>query len=115
MVSHVYGRLNVLTNPESRPNMFVKELKLYLTHLEKEIQAILPNPTEKQCKLLQTFRLNLCDGINYYKKVLPDMLKNAVQYTDQMKRDLAVLQMECDDLVQRYTKVFRSIEDLATV
>lgn len=113
MVSHVYGRLNVLSNPESRPNMFIKELKLYLTHFEKEMQSLLPNPTEKQIKAMQNFRHNLCDGIQYYKQLLPEMIKHAVTYTDQIKRDLALLQLECDDLAKKYSAFFLTIEDLA--
>ena len=95
--------------------MFVKELKLYLTHFEKEMQSLLPNPSEKQIKAMQAFRHNLCDGINYYKELLPEMLQNAVQYTDQIKRDLAMLQMECDDLVKKYSSFFLTVEDMALV
>ena len=47
MVSHIYGRLNLIQNPESRPHMFIKEFKMYISHFEKEIQNRLPKLDNK--------------------------------------------------------------------
>ncbi len=110
IVSHIYGKINLLSNAESRPNMFVKELSLYLTHIEKEIQSVLLNPTEKQCKSLQLFRDNLFSGISYYQGLIPQMIKYAVDYTDQIKLDLDKLKNELETISEKYAKVLRPDE-----
>ena len=90
--------------------MFVKELSLYLTHIEKEIQSVLLNPTEKQCKSLQLFRDNLFSGISYYQGLIPQMIKYAVDYTDQIKLDLDKLKNELETISEKYAKVLRPDE-----
>ena len=37
MVDHIYGRMNLITDP-NRPNMFVKELSLYIDYLQKKME-----------------------------------------------------------------------------
>ena len=108
MASHIYGRINLIKKPTLRPNMFIKELKLYLTHFEKEVQAILSDPTEKQCKSLQAFRDNLMEGIHYYQSLVPQMVQHAVEFTDQLKRDLSTLTSELDALSDKYAVVSKA-------
>ena len=36
MVGHIYGRANVMTNPE-RPNMFLKEISIYIKYLKTSL------------------------------------------------------------------------------
>ena len=66
MVQHIYGNANVLQNSQ-RPNMFIKELIMYVDYLKKEISAISNEITTAQIKKLNAFKNNLLDGISYYE------------------------------------------------
>jgi hypothetical protein len=65
MIQHIYGSANVLQNTH-RPNMFVKELIMYVDYLKKEILDISNEITATQIKKLNAFKSNLFDGISYY-------------------------------------------------
>lgn len=69
MVDHIYGRINLITD-KNRPNMFVKELKLYLDYLEKKIERSVNDFSTQTETYLNTFRENLIEGIDYYKKMI---------------------------------------------
>ncbi|WP_027075487.1 hypothetical protein [Maribacter antarcticus] len=49
MIDDVNGRTNVMS-PTDRPNMFVKELQIYLQYYKEQIEEHKRNPTEKRRK-----------------------------------------------------------------
>ncbi|MEI7907782.1 MAG: hypothetical protein WCI84_10555, partial [Bacteroidota bacterium] len=62
MADHIYGRTSIV-NEAYRPNLFVKELQLYVDYLKNMIDET-PKPfTEKQMKYYQLFQQNLDEGI----------------------------------------------------
>lgn len=71
MVKHIYGNANIL-NHQNRPNMFVKELKMYVDHLNNEIQSYSDEISSGQIKKWNTFKSNLLEGINYYKNLFSE-------------------------------------------
>ena len=72
MIDHIYGRTNVITRTD-RPNMFTKELKIYIDYLSDMIDNTKSNITKKQEKSLQNFSANLKEGINYYSNLFNDV------------------------------------------
>lgn len=82
MVDHIYGRINIL-NTQERPNLFVKELGLYVDYLKNELAESMENMNVKQERYLKTFKQNLLAGVEYYKSLqipnwkdmLPDLKK----------------------------------------
>ena len=72
MVDHIYGRTNVITRSD-RPNLFLKELYLYLDYFKKTIDDIRDITNKKQHDYLDTFRKNLYDGIQYYRSLISDL------------------------------------------
>jgi hypothetical protein len=66
MVQHIYGNASVLTVTD-RPNLFVKELKMYLDYLKNEITAVTEEITLGQIKKWTSFKKNLLQGIGYYE------------------------------------------------
>ena len=66
MVQHIYGNTSVLTVTD-RPNLFVKELKMYLDYLKNEISAVTEEITLGQIKKWNSFKNNLLSGIEYYE------------------------------------------------
>lgn len=66
MVQHIYGKATVMTDA-SRPNFFVKELKMYIDYLKNEINEITTEITAPQVKKLKAFKSNLLEGIAFYQ------------------------------------------------
>ncbi len=65
MVSHIYGRLSLLTNPD-RPHMFISELSIYVDNLRKEFEEYSLDLSSRAPKYFQEFKENLLTGIEYY-------------------------------------------------
>lgn len=82
MIQHIYGNDNVL-RISNRPNVFIKELKMYLDYFKKEWKAIAQEATTAQIKKWQSFKQNMIDGISYYENVLPK-----TNYFDAMAQEL---------------------------
>lgn len=72
MTQHIYGNANVMLN-ENRPNMFVKELELYVDYLKRELQNTI-DATAGQLKKWQSFKTNLLNGIEYYEDLFSDSI-----------------------------------------
>ncbi|PWB24024.1 hypothetical protein [Flavobacterium sp. HTF] len=69
MVQHIYGNKSVLSHSD-RPNLLVKELKMYLDYFRNEIENISGEVTSNQLKKWNTFKSNLFEGIEYYQNLL---------------------------------------------
>jgi hypothetical protein len=65
MTDHIYGRTNIIEN-ESRPNMFIAELELYITYLKEEMDNN-EDPGIKKKKYFEGFCQNILNGIFYYR------------------------------------------------
>ncbi|WP_296383842.1 hypothetical protein [Winogradskyella sp.] len=66
MMQHINGNTSVLSHI-NRPNMFIKELKMYVDYLKNEIATISEEVTAKQIKKWEAFKSNLFDGVSYYQ------------------------------------------------
>lgn len=69
MVQHIYQGKSVLRTNE-RPNLFVKELKMYVDYFRNEIETVSGDITANQLKKWNSFKANILDGIEYYQKLL---------------------------------------------
>ncbi|WP_047414453.1 hypothetical protein [Cellulophaga sp. Hel_I_12] len=69
MVSHIYGKTNAMKRTD-RPNMFIKELQMYLDYISELIVAHNMTPTDKESKYIQKFAANLKEGIAYYQNLM---------------------------------------------
>ena len=103
MIQHIYGNANVLQNTH-RPNMFVKELIMYVDYLKKEISDVSNEITAAQIKKLNAFKTNLLDGISYYEELFSNVnyfekskttIKNMVQLckTEITEIEIPVLEL----------------------
>lgn len=66
MVSHIYGRLSLLTNPD-RPHLFIRELAIYVDHLREEFEKYSLDLSSRAPKYFREFKENLLSGIEYYR------------------------------------------------
>lgn len=76
MVGHIYGKNNLL-NDTYRPNMYIKELGMYIDYLNKELNNCAPEDiNERKVKYFTSFKDNLLSGIEYYRTLLPKLNDN---------------------------------------
>src|SRR5690606_34112132 len=58
MIDHIYGRDNMITRTD-RPNLFVKELNIYIEYLKKKLDELKDLMNKKEEKYLLTFTMNM--------------------------------------------------------
>ncbi|HEY5328037.1 MAG TPA: hypothetical protein VIJ27_13620 [Mucilaginibacter sp.] len=81
MVKHIYGKLDLLDKIK-RPHVFIKELNLYIDYLQEDLKAHLKDLNDKKIKQFTSFKMQLQEGINYYKQLfseLPDQTSYMLQ------------------------------------
>ena len=87
MIDHIYGRINILQRKD-RPNMFVKELQLYIDYLKDKIAENRIAPTPKQTNYLNRFADNLMDGISYYNGLFSNLKDKFIIHSHYERYDL---------------------------
>jgi len=87
MVDHIYGRSS-LVNEETRPHMFLKELKLYVDYLQEKIEQAPVPLSEKQMKYFDSFQKNLQDGIRYYRDLFSGLEARLASRRESILREL---------------------------
>ena len=66
MTNHIYGKQSVMQRTD-RPNMFIKELGLYVDYLKDKLNASLNIMDKKQERYFKKFLNNMEEGIAYYQ------------------------------------------------
>jgi len=82
MVQHIYGNASVL-RVSNRPNLFVKELKMYIDYLKNEIGEVSNEVTTAQIKKLNLFKNNLLEGIAYYENLF-----SSTHFFENLKKEI---------------------------
>lgn len=95
MVGHIYGRVNIM-HREDRPNMFIKELKMYVNYFKNKIDETNIPPSKKEVRYLDTFRKNLNEGISYYKELFSKQYK--ASSVNKLTTDLKTLETELESI-----------------
>ncbi len=98
MVDHIYGRENILCNPE-RPNMFITELLLYINYLKEKLEeGYGTDEFNKQKKYFTGFYKNLVKGISYYYQLTSLTNIDEKQFT----HELSSAELELELLLFQY-------------
>lgn len=90
MVDHIYGRTNVMERTD-RPNLFVKELSMYIEYLNGKIEETVKPISDKQKKFYDTFQDNLAKGVEYYKELFQ---KYKTQLDDSTSKNTLLQDLE---------------------
>jgi hypothetical protein len=98
MVDHIYGRINIL-NSLRRSNVFINELRLYVDYLKKKITENTLDAVSNHGKNIQVFRDNLLKGITYYKNLIAQIDIEPVDYLEQMRAELSIIEQSVNDLL----------------
>ena len=107
IADHIYGRANVISRTD-RPNMFVKELTIYIDYLKNKLEEAKDSINKKQEIYLTTFAENLNEGIGYYeslfsasKEVFKETKSIILGDLNSSRKKLQLLHVEIDELIQR--------------
>ncbi len=94
MVDFIYGKTSTLFNSE-RPNVFIKELKIYVDYLKEKLEECKDDYSAPDIKYFNTFKKNLQEGIVYYKdlfskgdEIFQNMKKNVLSDLAEYKSEL---------------------------
>lgn len=107
MISHIYGRINIMPRTD-RPNVFIKELHLYIDYLKTKIEEFKDQEVSLTPKALTTFANNLGEGIEFYKNMFSNIkdrfenakttifneLENAENIIEEIKMEIGHLQLQ---------------------
>ncbi len=93
MVDHIYGRVDLVAL-KHRPNMFMKELDLYVDYIKNRIQENIKEQSAKKDKYIQKFISNLEDGINYYEELFEEASTQLGEIAEKAKEELQRLKTE---------------------
>lgn len=72
ITDHIYGRANMISRTD-RPNMFIKELGIYIDYLKNKLEEAKRAMSKKEEKYLLTFVNNMKNGVAYYKTLFADV------------------------------------------
>ncbi|MEI6683626.1 MAG: hypothetical protein WCO44_13400 [Bacteroidota bacterium] len=100
MVDHIYGKINVIKRND-RPNMFMKELTIYVDYLKTKLDETARPWTEKQEEYFTTFRDNLGKGIQYYKELFSNVKLNLKDKKAKLIADLENFEIQLKNLPVR--------------
>ncbi|MCJ7553277.1 MAG: hypothetical protein MUO34_05270 [Ignavibacteriaceae bacterium] len=97
MADHIYGRTNIITR-DDRPNMFIKELSIYINYLKEKIKEAEKPISEKELKYFLAFQKNMNDGIEYYKNLFANVMVMSEEAKFDILNDLEVLEEELNTI-----------------
>lgn len=103
MVQHIYQGKSVLRT--ERPNLFVKELKMYVDYFRNEIETISGEVTAMQLKKWNSFKANILEGIEYYQNLFSNTFyfkkeeEKIKSQFDFYKSELNAIQIPTPELV----------------
>lgn len=87
MTDHIYGRDNMVTRTD-RPNMFIKELHIYMDFLKNKLEDAKKNMSKKEEKYLMTFTNNMKEGILYYQNLFETVTNAFEDIKDSVLNEL---------------------------
>lgn len=97
MTEHIYGRTNVISRTD-RPNLFIKELNIYVTYLKEKISEIRSGYSEKDRNYFVGFMENLQSGIEYYETLFKSHSSPFHAIKDQLLKELNLKKQELNQM-----------------
>lgn len=96
MVGHIYGRISVFNPRESRPHMFINELRIYADYFIERLRRASPSPANKEIHYFMEFKQNLLSGIAYYAELLRTMRMASTISSDNFASALTSLSKQLE-------------------
>ena len=97
MIDHIYGKINVMMRKD-RPNLFIKELGLYIDYFRNLTDSFSIHSTDIQKKQLINFRNNVNEGISYYKDLFENLKTNFQEMKENILEELYSFEIEFNNI-----------------
>ncbi|MDO6761421.1 hypothetical protein Q4566_14510 [Tamlana sp. 2_MG-2023] len=104
MTDHIYGRANMVSRND-RPNLFIKELHIYMDYLKNKMEDAKVSMNRKEEKYLKTFTTNMKAGVAYYqglfngvKNSFEDIKSSVLNELEKTEVVLNQMQLEIETL-----------------
>jgi hypothetical protein len=104
ITDHIYGRTDVI-NRQNRPNLFIKELSLYLDYLKKQLDGITRETLKAQTKYLHSFILNMNHCMTYYLQLFQSQNCDSIGIKDSNLLELNQCQMRLSTLEYQFEHI----------
>jgi hypothetical protein len=107
ITDHIYGRINVISRTD-RPNLFIKELYIYIEYFQEKVQGLKMPIHKKEEKYFSSFTKNMNAGILYYQQLFHQMHDSFKEIKDTVLKELEIcteeLQQICQKIKEKSTK-----------
>ena len=110
ITDHIYGRDNMISRND-RPNIFIKEIDIYIDYLKQKFEESKAEMTKKEEKYFLTFTKNMADGIAYYKTMFnnvknrfQDIKTEVISALNKAENELHVISLEVQNLASQTEK-----------
>lgn len=107
ITDHIYGRDNMISRTD-RPNLFIKELHIYIDFLMNKLAEARVVMTKKEEKYLVTFTSNMKSGVLYYQNLFDNLKDTFANIKTEVLKDLNKselilneIQLEIENLVTK--------------
>ena len=106
MVSHIYGRINILNPTRARPHMFLNELGLYIQYLQDKVAKAVPAQAVENNKYFREFAEHLFTGILYYESLAKNFAEESEAAKKRFLEGLDVLRSELQSFTAKHQVAF---------
>jgi len=107
ITDHIYGRYNVMTRTD-RPNIFIKELHMYIDYLRDKLENVKNSMNKKQEKYLLTFTDNMKEGVSYYHNLF-----KGLKHTFEDAKSIVLKELEISEITLHH--ISSEIEQLKKI
>lgn len=107
MVAHIYGRENIIKRA-NRPNMFMKELRLYVDYFKQQLKEVSAPLDKKQISYFEEYRKNMLDGIEYYKGLVLEFKGKIEHVKMNFLKEISILENEFKSLTILQTQAAKA-------
>jgi len=98
ITDHIYGRDNVIIRTD-RPNMFIKELHIYIDYLKDKLEEAKTAMNKKQEKYLLSFTSNMKEGVAYYQNLF-----KGLKYTFEDAKSVVLKELEISEITLHHIR-----------
>lgn len=89
MTDHIYGRDYMITRTD-RPNMFIKELHIYIDFLKDKLEEAKKSINKKEEKYLVSFTNNMKEGVLYYQNLFATVTHSFEDIKESVLNELEI-------------------------
>ncbi|RYM32047.1 hypothetical protein ERX46_15275 [Brumimicrobium glaciale] len=100
ITDHIYNRDNMISRTD-RPNMFIKELLLYMKDFKKKAEELTLDFNKKQERTIKSYRDNMLAGIEYYRNMFEDQNEFFKDQKESVFKELENFSLELNQWVKK--------------